>query len=169
MARLETLLEPLITDLGYEIVRVRFSADGGRSRLQVMVEPQGGGSMALDSCALLSREISALLDVEDPIEERFHLEVSSPGTDRPLTRLKDFALYVGYDAKFETLEPIQGQKRYRGELAGVDGQTIRYLSDKGPATLDYSNLAKAKLVLNDKLTQAVLKGHFPPKPQILET
>ncbi len=169
MADLETLLEPLIDDLGYEVVRFQFNTGGGRAHLQLMVDPKDGGAMGLDDCAQLSREISAVLDVEDPIAGAFTLEVSSPGTDRPLTRLKDFARYVGFDAKFETLEPLAGQKRYRGELAGVRGQTIAFVSDQGLGKLEFSQLAKAKLVMNDKLAQAALKGLFPPALATLET
>ncbi len=169
MADLEALLEPLIDDLGYEVVRLQFNTGGGRAHLQLMADPKDGGVMGLDDCTQLSREISAVLDVEDPIAGAFTLEVSSPGTDRPLTRLKDFARYVGFEAKFETHEPLAGQKRYRGELAGVKGQTIAFVSDQGPGSLEFSQLAKAKLVMNDKLAQAALKGLFPPARAPLET
>ena len=168
MAQLEELLEPLIDDLGFEVVRFQFNTGGGRPHLQIMAEPKDGSVMGVEGCGLLSREISALLDVEDPIASAFDLEVSSPGTDRPLTRLKDFARYVGYEAKFETRDLIEGQKRYRGELIGVEGQHITFISDKGEQSLAFDQIAKAKLVLNDKLTKAVLKGHFPPPPVTLE-
>ena len=162
MAALEGLLEPLIDDLGYEVVRLRFKSGGGRPQLQVMAEPKDGSAMAVEDCALLSREISALLDVEDPIALAFDLEVSSPGIDRPLTRLKDFARYAGFEAKLETVELIDGQKRYRGDLDGVKGSDIKFISDQGPQRLPFDRLAKAKLVLNDTLTRAARQGQFPP-------
>ena len=168
MAQLEELLEPLIEDLGYEVVRFQFNTGGGRPHLQIMAEPKDGSVMGVESCSLLSREISALLDVEDPIASAFDLEVSSPGTDRPLTRLKDFARYAGYEAKIETHDLIDGQKRYRGDLAGLDGDQIKFTSDQGEQSLAFDQLAKAKLVLNDKLTKAALKGQFPPPPVTLE-
>ena len=164
MAALETMLEPLIDDLGFELVRMQFNTGGGRPHLQIMAEPQDGSPMGADGCTMLSREISALLDVEDPIASAFELEVSSPGTDRPLTRLKDFARYMGYEVKFETAQPIDGQKRYRGDLSQLDGETIHFSNDQGDHALDFDQLAKAKLVMNDRLTQAALKGQFPPPP-----
>lgn len=164
MAELETLLEPLIDDLGFEVVRFQFNTGGGRPHLQIMAEPKDGSVMGVEGCSLLSREISALLDVEDPIAAAFDLEVSSPGTDRPLTRLKDFARYVGYEVRIETHDLIDGQKRYRGDLAGVEGTDIKITSDQGEQTLAFDQLAKAKLVLNDTLTRAAMKGQFPPPP-----
>jgi len=164
MAELENLLEPLIDDLGFEVVRLQFNTGGGRPHLQVMAEPKDGSVMGVEGCSLLSREISALLDVEDPIASAFDLEVSSPGTDRPLTRLKDFARYVGYEAKIETHDLIDGQKRYRGDLDGVEGSHIKFTAEQSAQTLPFDQLAKAKLVLNDKLTRAAMKGQFPPPP-----
>ena len=164
MANLETLLEPLIDDLGFEVVRFQFNTGGGRPHLQIMAEPKDGSVMGVKGCGLLSREISALLDVEDPIASAFDLEVSSPGTDRPLTRLKDFARYVGYEARIETHDLINGQKRYRGELGGLAGTTIHVQCEGTPVSLAFDQIAKAKLVLNDKLTNAALKGQLPPPP-----
>lgn len=164
MAALEELLEPLIVDLGFELVRVQFNTGGGRPHLQIMAEPNDGSVMGAEGCSKLSREISALLDVEDPIASAFELEVSSPGTDRPLTRLKDFARYVGYEAKFETAQPIDGQKRYRGDLLNVEGTTISFVNDQGEHSLAFDQIAKSKLVMNDRLTKAALKGQFPPPP-----
>ena len=164
MASLETLLEPLIVDLGYELVRLQFNTGGGRPHLQIMAEPNDGSIMGADGCSKVSREVSALLDVEDPIASAFELEVSSPGTDRPLTRLKDFARYIGYEAKFETAQAIEGQKRYRGDLLSVADAHIHFTNDQGTHSLAFDQLAKAKLVMNDRLTQAALKGQFPPPP-----
>lgn len=164
MAQLETLLEPLIEDLGFEVVRLQFNSGGGRAQLQVMAEPKDGSVMTVGGCSLLSREISALLDVEDPIASAYDLEVSSPGTDRPLTRAKDFARYQGYTAKLETCALIEGQKRYRGVLAGFAEGHVLLTTDQGELAFDVVQIAKAKLVLDDKLTRAALTGQFPPAP-----
>ena len=168
MARLEDMLEPLIEDLGFEVVRFQFNTGGGRPHLQIMADPQDGSVMGVEACGLLSREISALLDVEDPIASAFDLEVSSPGTDRPLTRLKDFARYQGYEAKIEMEDLIEGQKRFRGDLAGIEDQAVLLRADQGEIALPFANMTKAKLVLNDKITKAALKGTFPPAPVSLE-
>lgn len=168
MASLEDLLLPLIDELGFELVRLQFNTGGGRPHLQVMAEPKDGSVMGVDGCTLLSREISALMDAEDPIVSAFDLEVSSPGTDRPLTRLKDFIRYKGYEAKVETLELIEGQKRYRGALNGAKDQNVLLNTDQGTISLEFKQIAKAKLVLTDKLTKAALRGEFPPAPVSLE-
>ena len=162
MSYLESLLEPVINDLGFDLVRLQFNAGNKRSHLQIMAEPKNGDIMGVEQCSLLSREISALLDVEDSIATAFDLEVSSPGTDRPLTRLKDFVRYVGYETKLETKELVNGQKRYRGDLIGVENGCIKLDSSGKHFSFAFHQIAKAKLVLNDKLTRAALKGQFPP-------
>jgi ribosome maturation factor RimP len=120
--------------------------------LQVMAERPETGQLVIDDCAALSHRISDLFDELDPIEEAYRLEVSSPGIDRPLTRLRDFADWSGHEAKIEVLEPIENQKRFRGELAGVDGDVVS-LTDRTGAThaITFSNILSAKLVLTDRL------------------
>lgn len=164
MAILEDLIEPLVDDLEFELVRLQFNTGGGRPHLQIMAEPKDGSPMGAEGCSKLSREISALMDVEDPIASAFDLEVSSPGTDRPLTRLKDFARYIGYEAKAEAHTPIDGQRRFRGTLTKVAQPSIHFTNDQGDFALTFDQIAKAKLVMNDHLTQAALKGQFPPPP-----
>jgi ribosome maturation factor RimP len=160
MARVERLLSPSIEDMGYALVRVRMM--GGRSRptLQVMAERRDGAEMTVDDCAALSRAVSALLDVEDPIPAAYLLEVSSPGIDRPLVRLGDFERFAGHEARLETAQPIDGRRRYKGRLLGVEGERIRLALDGDAARvveIPFSALAEAKLVLTDELIRDSLK------------
>ncbi|MDU8927877.1 ribosome maturation factor RimP [Alisedimentitalea sp. MJ-SS2] len=158
--KLAEIITPVIEDMGFELVRVRLMG-GERKTLQIMAErPEGG--IEVDECAEISNALSATLDVEDPLADAYALEVSSPGIDRPLTRLKDFDAYEGYEAKVETAELIDGRKRFRGVLAGVEGNEVLInIEQHGePVTvgLDYDWLADAKLVLTDELIKAMLKA-----------
>jgi ribosome maturation factor RimP len=134
-------------------VRVLLSGDR-RVHLQIMAERHDGGGMQVEDCARLSRAVSAVLEVEDPIAGSFELEVSSPGLDRPLTRLADFARFAGHEAKLETSLPIDGRRRWRGRLLGVTGENIRLAFDEGEIEVPFRVLAKAKLVLTDDLLAA---------------
>jgi ribosome maturation factor RimP len=156
--RLEVLIAPPLDGLGYELVRVVLQ---GRTRptLQIMAERKDGNGMTVDDCADISRSISALLDVEDPIQGEYVLEVSSPGIDRPLTRSKDFANWAGHEAKVETLAPVDGRKRFRGKLLGLDSDgRVRLLTETGEVAMDMADIKSAKLVLTDELVDAVTKG-----------
>ena len=120
--RLAEIVTPVIEDMGYELVRIRLMS-GKTATLQIMADkPQGG--IEVDDCAEISNAVSAVLDVEDPILDAYTLEVSSPGIDRPLTRLKDFDMFEGYEAKLETADLIDGRRRFKGELAGVDEDEV---------------------------------------------
>ena len=121
--RLADIITPVIEGLGFELVRVRLM--GGATRiLQIMADrPEGG--IGVDECAAISTAVSATLDVEDPIEENYVLEVSSPGIDRPLTRLKDFEMWKGWEARLETTELVDGRRRFKGGLMGVEGDEVR--------------------------------------------
>ncbi|WP_306044400.1 ribosome maturation factor RimP [Nioella sp. MMSF_3534] len=158
--RLADILTPLIEGMGFELVRIRLMS-GKTMTLQIMAErPEGG--IEVDQCAEISTAVSALLDVEDPIEDNYTLEVSSPGIDRPLTRLKDFDTWQGYEAKLETAELIDGRRRFKGELAGIDGDEvlINLVDEKGdPVTigLEFDWLTDAKLVLTDDLITEMLR------------
>lgn len=154
--KLINLLEPAVEGLGFELVRVLHTG-GKRPTIQVMAE-RPDKTMSVDDCANLSRELSAILDVEDPIEGEYVLEVSSPGIDRPLTRPKDYRDFLGYFAKVETRVPIQGRRRFKGELLGLEGGTIRISTEEGEQELEMDNIDKAKLVLTDDLIKASLKG-----------
>lgn len=153
--RLAEIVGPVIEDMGFELVRLRFM--GGKSHtLQIMAErPEGG--IEVDDCADISTAISAVLDVEDPIEDGYALEVGSPGIDRPLTRLKDFETYEGYEAKVETAELIDGRKRFRGVLAGIEGEEVLINIDEGTVGLQFDWLADAKLILTDDLIKEMLR------------
>ncbi len=140
--------------MGYEIVRVQLSG-GRRPVLQIMAERVDGAPMTVDDCADISRTVSALLDVEDPISGAYHLEVSSPGIDRPLTRLKDFERYAGFEARIETKALIDGRRRFKGVLKGTAGETVRVEIEGGAlAELPFGGILRAKLVLSDALIAA---------------
>lgn len=154
--RLAALVRPTLKGMGFELVRLRLM--GGRTpTLQIMAE-RPDGRMEVEDCAGLSRAVSALLDVEDPIEGEYTLEVSSPGIDRPLTRLEDFDRWEGWEAKLETAEPIDGRRRFRGVLAGVEDNEVLIELDEGTIGLRFDFLSDAKLVLTDELIKASLKG-----------
>jgi len=156
--RLAEIVRPVIEDLGFELVRIRLM--GGETKtLQIMAErPEGG--IEVDQCADISNAVSAVLDVEDPILDAYNLEVSSPGIDRPLTRLKDFDTFEGYDAKLETSELIDGQRRFRGILAGIEGEDVLVNIQQGgdvvTVGLNIDWLTDAKLVMTDELIREML-------------
>ncbi|MGB7242227.1 MAG: ribosome maturation factor RimP [Sulfitobacter sp.] len=153
--RMAEIITPAIEDLGYELVRVRLMS-GKESILQIMADkPQGG--IEVDDCAKISLAVSAVLDVEDPIVEAYTLEVSSPGIDRPLTRLKDFEMFEGYEAKIETTELIDGRRRFKGALAGIEGDEVLINLDEGTIGLKFDWLSDAKLVLTDDLIKEMLR------------
>ena len=154
--RLIALLGPAIEGLGFELVRIKIIG-GGKPIIQVMAE-RPDRTMTVEDCARLSREVSAVLDVEDPIAGEYLLEVSSPGIDRPLTRLKDFEDFKGLEAKLETRALIDGQKRFRGLLAGVEKGRITLLMEGREIEILFEDIERAKLVMTDKLVRASLKG-----------
>ena len=153
--RIAAIIQPSMEGLGFELVRLRMMA-GKKITLQIMAE-RSDGTMEVEDCAELSRNISAILDVEDPIEQEYTLEVSSPGIDRPLTRLADFDRWEGYEAKLETDELIDGRKRFKGILAGTDGNEVLIEIDEGTIGLQFDWLADAKLVLTDDLIRESLR------------
>ena len=152
--RVQRIIAPTISAMGYEVVRVQLSG-GRRPVLQVMAERTDGAPMTVDDCADISRTVSALLDVEDPIAGAYHLEVSSPGIDRPLTRLKDFERFAGHEARIETRALIDGRRRFKGVLRGVAGEVVRMETEDGAVTeLPFAGILRAKLVLTDALIAA---------------
>lgn len=145
------LLEPAIEDLGFELVRVKLHA-APRRTLQVMVEPADHGrQMTVESCADVSHVVSALLDVEDPIGGGYDLEVSSPGLDRPLVKPQHFERFRGFEARVETAEPIEGQRRFRGRLKGIEAGEVLLDVEGAERRLALALIKKAKLVLTDEL------------------
>jgi ribosome maturation factor RimP len=152
--RLLELLDPVAEAAGYEIVRVRLmGGERNQRRLQVMAERPSDGDMNVEDCARLSRAISEVMDAADPISGEYLLEVSSPGVDRPLTRLKDFTTYEGYEVRLELDRLAEGRKRFRGELAGVEGDQVMIdLEGEEETTLvPFAWIVDAKLVLTDEL------------------
>ena len=155
--RLLELLDPVAEAAGYGIVRLRLMG-GAVRRLQIMAErpnPDGhGGQMEISDCTRLSRAISEVLDAADPVEGEYNLEVSSPGVDRPLTRLKDFEAYEGHEVRVELDRLAEGRKRFKGKLAGVQGQDVLIDLENEPdhtAQVPFAWIAEAKLVLTDEL------------------
>jgi ribosome maturation factor RimP len=147
------LLDPVAEAAGYAIVRLRLMGGDHQRRLQVMAERPSDGDMNVEDCARLSRAISEVLDAADPIAGEYRLEVSSPGVDRPLTRLGDFDTYEGYEARIEIDRLAEGRKRFKGVLAGVeDGQVaIDLEGEDETALIPFSWIVEAKLVLSDQL------------------
>ncbi len=154
--RIAGIVQPLIEGMGYELVRLRLMS-GKHPILQIMAERPDGG-IDVDDCAKISGAVSAVMDVEDPIEDEYTLEVSSPGIDRPLTRLKDFETWEGYEAKLETSEMIDGRKRFKGLLHGVEGNEVLIDIPEGTIGLDFEWLTEAKLILTDELIAEMLKA-----------
>ena len=157
--RLAEIITPVIEGMGFELVRVRLM--GGSTRtLQIMADTPDGG-INVDDCGAISTAVSAVLDVEDPIEDNYVLEVSSPGIDRPLTRLKDFDLWQGWEARVETTELIDGRRRFKGELRGIEGDEVLIeVEEHGqPVTigLKFDWLSDAKLILSDELITEMLR------------
>ncbi|WP_299672372.1 ribosome maturation factor RimP [uncultured Roseobacter sp.] len=153
--RMAEIITPVIEDMGFELVRVRLMS-GKSTTLQIMADKPEGG-IEVDDCAEISQAVSAILDVEDPILDEYTLEVSSPGIDRPLTRLKDFEMFEGYEAKIETGEMIDGRRRFKGELAGVENDEVLINVAEGTIGLKFGWLSDAKLVLTDDLIKEMLR------------
>ncbi len=168
--RLAEITAPVIEGLGYELVRIRLMGGHGKVQktLQIMADrPEGG--IGVEDCSKISTAVSAVLDVEDPIEDNYTLEVSSPGIDRPLTRLKDFDAWAGWEARIETSELIEGQRRFKGELKGVeDGEILIEIDQHGAPViigLQFDWLADAKLVLTDELIAEMLRQRKVALPE----
>jgi ribosome maturation factor RimP len=163
LARLTALIEPEATALGFDLVRVKMmpseAGDGGMA-LQVMAEDPATGQLVIDQCAALSRRVSDVIDAAEEageilIEGAYHLEVSSPGIDRPLTRPKDFANWAGFEAKFVLEEKVEGHRNLRGILRGIEGEAVTIEDRKaGAIAVSLEQIHSAKLVLTDELIAA---------------
>ena len=155
VAGLERLIEPEVRSLGYELVRVMMIGGATDPTLQVMAERPDTRQLDIADCERISHRLSEILDLADPIEGSYRLEVSSPGIDRPLTRLKDFADWAGHEARITLAEPRGDRKHFTGTLLGLEGQTVQlHAKDGQDYGLTFSDIASAKLVLTDKLIQA---------------
>ena len=150
---LEDLLNPVVEKLGYKLVRV-MTIGAKNPTLQVMIDRLDGNDITVDDCATVSRALSDVLDEKDPIENQYSLEVSSPGIDRPLTKLQHFVRFVGYEAKIETIQPVENRKRFKGKILAVDdSQNISFDMDGIQYLIAFDNVAKAKILLTDELLQ----------------
>ena len=155
-SHLEPVFEPVIEKAGFRLVRLRMMG-GAAKTLQVMAE-RPDGSMDVEGCATLSHALLDFIEAEDPIEGDYEIEVSSPGIDRPLTRLMDFARWAGHEAKIELQAPVDGRRRFRGLLLGLDGQDVAIRADNSDIKFPFRAIANAKLVLTDKLINEDLKA-----------
>ena len=151
---LERMIEPEVKNLGFDLVRVCMIGGSSDPTLQVMAERPDTRQLDLSDCERISRKLSDLLDERDPIEGNYRLEVSSPGIDRPLTRLKDFSDWQGHEARLKLADVVDGAKQVSGAIAGVDGDTVRIASPKGERAIPFNSIASAKLLLTDKLINA---------------
>ena len=155
-ARVAALAEPVLAGLGYRLVRVRISGAAGCT-VQIMAERPDGG-MAIEDCEAASRALSPVFDANDPIEGPYRLEISSPGIDRPLVRRSDFDRYAGHIAQIEMQVPIEGRRRFRGELTGTEGEYARIRCDAASDTLlRIDDIMEAKLMLTDALISEALR------------
>ncbi len=153
-ARIETLIAPSLEAMGYRLVRVAVTGGRRAQVLQVMAERIDDKPMSVDDCTEVTHSVSALLDVEDPIEHAYVLEVSSPGIDRPLVRREDYERFKGHTAKVELATPIHGRRRFRGTLLGVEADQVRVDLGGEIVALPLTRIQRAKLVLTDELLAA---------------
>ena len=156
MQRIEEIIAPTLTEMGYVIVRLQLQGDR-RPTLQIMAERADRKTMDVEDCAKISRAVSPLLDVDDPIEEAYSLEVSSPGVDRPLVRAEDFERFAGFEARVEISYLVEGRKRFTGRLVGLVDGDVQILVDGVAQNLPFEDIVKAKLVLTDDLLAAASK------------
>ncbi len=157
-SKIADIAGPAAQDLGLEIVWVKVIGEAGGTTVQVLAQNPQTRNLGVEDCTKLSKSISALLDVEDPIAGSYRLEVSSPGIDRPLVRLKDFEEFKGFEAKLESDTPTAtGQRRFKGVLQGVNGESVVIETDQGTAELPFDSLTKAKLVLTEKLIKQTVQ------------
>jgi ribosome maturation factor RimP len=155
LAALQELIEPAAKAEGLDLVRLKMTGGTGDPTLQVMAERPDTRQLSLEDCARLSRRISDILDEADPIEHAYRLEVSSPGIDRPLTRLRDFDDWKGHEARIVLAEKLDGRKVFAGNLIGTEGETVRIeVPVQGAVDLPFAAFQSAKLVMTDRLIAA---------------
>lgn len=156
MAHLEPIIEPAVEAAGFRLVRLRLMG-GNTKTLQIMAE-RPDGTMNVEGCAILARALQDVFEKDDPLEGDYELEVSSPGIDRPLTRVADFARWAGHEAKLELVNPIAERKRFRGQLLGLEGEDVIIQSQGQRIAIAFRQIAEAKLVLTDALIAEDLKA-----------
>jgi ribosome maturation factor RimP len=153
-AAIARLIEPAVKALGFDLVRVAMTGGTSDPTLQVMAERPETRQLSLADCEAISREIDPVLENADPIEGGYRLEVSSPGIDRPLTRRKDYADWAGHQARLKLASEQDGARQISGDIVGIDGDTVTVVTPKGERSVDFANIASAKLLLTDKLINA---------------
>jgi ribosome maturation factor RimP len=157
IATLTDLIEPEVKALGFALVRIKLFGSGEDYTLQIKAEDPKTKQLVIEDCATISRRLSDVLDEADPIEEAYRLEVSSPGIDRPLTRLHDFQEWASHEAKIATAELVEGRKSFRGILGGTDGEDILFTDAKaGDVRIPFALVTDAKLMLTDRLISATM-------------
>ena len=165
---LQDMLEPVISELGYETVRI-ITIGQENPTLQIMIDRLDGKDIVVEDCAKVSRKVSEVLDEKDPIKDQYNLEVSSPGLDRPLTKPEHFARFAGYEAKVETDELIENRKRFKGKIISIDGEnTIRFEMDGTEYAIPFDAVSKAKIVITDELLQKYVDEHPECGEHIIE-
>lgn len=153
--KIAEIVEPAIADLGFALYCVKITGEDGGTIVQVMAEDPATGRLGVDDCAKISRAVSTLMEVEDPITSAYRLEISSPGIDRFLIKPEHFIKYTGFEAKLETDLPAEnGQRKFRGRLRGVENEKILVTTDQGDVEIPLAALTKAKLVMTDELIKA---------------
>jgi ribosome maturation factor RimP len=166
-ARVASIVNPVVEDLGFRLVRVKVSGLNGCT-VQIMAE-RPDGTMTVEDCEAVSRAVSPVLDLEDPVGGAYHLEISSPGIDRPLVRAGDFERWSGHEAKIEMAMPVAGRKRFRGVIGGVEGESVTIElpdvkeGEERMARLPLADIADARLVLTDKLVRESLRRGGAPE------
>lgn len=160
-----SMAQPLASELGLDIVRVRIMG-GNKPQLQIMIEKQGGAATDVEDCATFSRTLSPVLETEDPITEAYRLEVSTPGIDRPLTRVGDFGRWAGHLTKIELIMPLEGRRRFQGIISREDENGVAILlDDDSELVAQVHEMSKASLILTDELIDAATSdGTLPPQP-----
>ena len=158
--KIQTMIEPSLEAMGYAVVQVKMG-EGMRKTLTIMAERTDEVMMSFDDCTEISRMVGALLEVDDPIDGAYNLEVSSPGTDRPLTKLKDFSRFAGQEVKIETMLPVDNRRRFKGVLKGIKNEVITLNMPEGDAQIAFGNIRAAKLipVFNGKEKPGKKKKH----------
>ncbi len=153
--KISALITPVLKDLGYRLVMVTLKGSDRMGQiLEILAENPQTQNLGVDECARISRAVSAILDVEDPIKSTYRLEISSPGIDRPLIELNDYREWQGHEAKIELDMPLNNQKRFKGVIEGLNDDAITLMTDTGPALIPFASIAKARLVLTDHLIKS---------------
>jgi ribosome maturation factor RimP len=156
--KIASLIAGKIEDAGYDLVRVQITGGGKYATLQIMAERKDGAGMTVDDCAAISSVVSLVVEADPELAERYGLEVSSPGIDRPLVKLSDYERFQGHVAKIDLSAPMAGQRRFQGKIGKVAGDDIELDTDKGTVKIPFGAIERAKLVLTDELLKAAASG-----------